>query len=90
MKKFFKDHGKKAGWIILAAIVLAILARGAIYTINEQEQAVVTTFGVAKAVTEPGLHVKIPFVQKVKRLILRSGALQWASIRRDRHWSRKR
>ena len=68
MKKFFKDHGKKAGWIILAAIVLAILARGAIYTINEQEQAVVTTFGVAKAVTEPGLHVKIPFVQKVKKV----------------------
>ena len=68
MKKFFKNHGKKAGWIILAAIVLAILVGGAVYTINEQEQAVVTTFGVAKAVTEPGLHVKIPFIQKVKKV----------------------
>lgn len=52
--------------IVLVLVVLAILASQSIYTIGEQEQAVVTTFGSPKCVQEPGLHFKIPFVQKVE------------------------
>ena len=54
--------------IVIVAIVVAVLAVGsnAFYTIGEQEQAVVTTFGTPSCVSEPGLHFKIPFVQKVK------------------------
>lgn len=59
--------GSVAKWIVLAIIVL-MLAFGSFYTIAEEEQAVVCTFGQAKAVTEPGLHFKIPFVQTVQKV----------------------
>lgn len=54
--------------IVIVAIVFTVLIVGssAFYTIGEQEQAVVTTFGTPSCVSEPGLHFKIPFVQKVK------------------------
>lgn len=62
---------KTGGKIIAIAIViclLAVLAGGSFYTIQEEEQAVVCTFGQPKAVTEPGLHFKIPIVQTVDRV----------------------
>ena len=40
----------------------------ATYQIQEQEQAVLTTFGVPKAVNETGLHFKVPFVQQVQKV----------------------
>lgn len=54
----------------IAVLVIAVLVLGAnsFYTIKEQEQAVVTTFGVPSAVTEPGLHFKIPFIQEVTKV----------------------
>ena len=54
--------------IAVAAIAVLILLFSSFYTIKEQEQAVVTTFGVPNTVSEPGLHVKIPFVQKVEKV----------------------
>ncbi|MBO5324772.1 MAG: FtsH protease activity modulator HflK [Lachnospiraceae bacterium] len=53
---------------VLAAIVLMILVSQSTYTIREQEQAVLVTFGKAEAVTEAGLHFKIPFIQQVKKV----------------------
>lgn len=38
------------------------------YTVNENENAVVTTFGVPQAVTTSGLKFKIPFIQKVEKV----------------------
>lgn len=62
--KIPKNTGKM---VILGVfvVILVILAGNSTYTINEQEQAVVTTFGVPKSVSEPGLHFKIPFIQQV-------------------------
>ncbi len=54
--------------IVAAAIIVLTLVFGSFYTIKEQEQAVVTTFGVPNTVSEPGLHFKIPFVQKVEKV----------------------
>ena len=62
-----KSGGKIAG-IVVAVIVAAILLMNATYEIKEQEQAVLITLGKAAAVTDPGLHFKIPFVQKVKKV----------------------
>ena len=62
------NSGGKIVGIIAAVIVLAILALNSTYQIREQEQAVLVTLGRAKAVTEPGLHFKIPFIQKVKKV----------------------
>ena len=60
---------------ILTGIAIAILVFvaaevifGSFYTIAEEEQAVVCTFGQASAVTTPGLHFKIPFVQTVDKV----------------------
>ncbi len=50
---------------IVAALVLGL---GSFYNIEEQEQAVLTTFGVAASVTEPGLHFKIPLIQRVQKV----------------------
>lgn len=58
---------KVAKYVILAVIVV-LLALNSYYTINEQEQAVVTTFGVPSTESEPGLHFKIPFIQKVTKV----------------------
>ncbi|MGN1084899.1 MAG: FtsH protease activity modulator HflK [Lachnospiraceae bacterium] len=52
----------------VAVIAVLILFFNSFYTIKEQEQAVVTTFGVPSTVSEPGLHVKVPFVQQVTKV----------------------
>lgn len=54
--------------IVAVVIVALVVIFNSVYTIKEQEQAVVTTFGVPHTVSEPGLHFKIPFVQKVKKV----------------------
>ncbi len=53
---------------IIIVFLLIILAGNSFYTINEQEQAVLTTFGAAKSVTQSGLHFKIPFIQQVEKV----------------------
>ena len=52
------------------AFVALILLLGAAYTINETEQVIITQFGkpVGGAVTNAGLHLKLPFVQEVNRI----------------------
>ena len=52
--------------VLIFVAVQVIL--GSFYTIAEEEQAVVCTFGQASAVTTPGLHFKIPFVQTVDKV----------------------
>ena len=70
----YKDPKNMFGKIktILLILVIGIVAGtvifGSAYTIREQEQAVLTTFGKARAVTEPGLHFKIPVVQQVQKV----------------------
>lgn len=54
--------------IVLVVMVLLVLVSGSYYSIQEEEQAVVCTFGSPKAVTTPGLHFKIPFVQTVTKV----------------------
>ncbi len=66
-----KKAGKLVGGFfgtIALLIVAAIVIFGSTYQIKEQEQAVLITFGQAKAVTEPGLHFKIPLIQQVKKV----------------------
>ncbi|MDO5136416.1 MAG: FtsH protease activity modulator HflK [Eubacteriales bacterium] len=63
--------GKRTKYIILAiagGLLVGILGLDSTYQIQEQEQAVVTTFGVPKAVPETGLHFKIPFIQRVEKV----------------------
>lgn len=59
--------GKLAG-IIIGVFVLAVLALNSTYQIREQEQAVLITLGKAQAITDSGLHFKIPFIQQVRKV----------------------
>lgn len=64
---------------LLAVIALAVLlvVSGAVYTVKETEQVIVTQFGEAQGdpITEPGLKFKLPFVQEVHRFEKR--ILEW-------------
>jgi len=53
--------------VLVVAIALGIL--GTFYTLEEGQQAVIVQFGrpVGEPVTEAGLHIKLPFVQEVRR-----------------------
>ena len=58
---------KKIGIVVLI-LFLAVTVLQSAYQIRDQEQAVLTTFGRAQAVTTPGLHFKIPFIQNVVKV----------------------
>ena len=65
---------------VLAMVVLglaALLAVGAIYTVDETEQAIITQFGkpVGAPVTSAGLKFKTPFIQEVHSIDKR--ILEW-------------
>ena len=66
-----KDKGGKAlGYvkIVFAVLIVLIVINSSYYTIQEEEQAVVCTLGEPKAVTTPGLHFKVPFIQTVTKV----------------------
>ena len=64
--------GKRIGKYILFGIIGLVLAIGiftSFYTVDDKQQAVVTTFGQVSDITQPGLHFKLPFgIQKVHRV----------------------
>lgn len=62
-----KSTGKIVGIVVIVVVAL-LLMLDCTYQIREQEQAVLITLGQAKAVTEPGLHFKLPFIQRVKKV----------------------
>ncbi len=64
--------GKKVGRIILIASIALFLLIGVltcVYTVDDKQQAVVTTFGKVTGTVEPGLHFKLPFgIQKAHKV----------------------
>lgn len=67
VKAFFKKF-KNIVFLVVLVIIAVILFFGSFYTIKEQEQAVLITFGKAKTVNTAGLHFKIPVIQKVQKV----------------------
>ena len=64
----FKRFGKTAlVFILFAALVLGALT--CFYTVDDKQQAVVTTFGKVTDVTDAGVHFMLPFgIQQVKKV----------------------
>lgn len=64
---------------LLAVLAIAglVVLGNLFYTVDEAEQVILTQFGrpVGAPVTNPGLHVKVPFIQKVHRFEKRF--LEW-------------
>ena len=57
--------------IVIAVVVLAALALiwDCFYTVDDKQQAVVTTFGRVTDITDAGVHLKLPFgIQKVTKV----------------------
>ena len=54
---------------VVVAIALLLAAGSCFYTVDDKQQAVVTTFGKVTDVTDAGLHFKIPFgIQQVEKV----------------------
>jgi len=53
--------------IIVVVIVALVVLSGALYVVDQTQQVVITQFGepIGKPITQPGLHFKTPFIQKV-------------------------
>ena len=63
-KKKLSGFGKIGAVLVIVLVVLL----NSIYTLDETKDAVITTFGVPTIEEGSGLHFKIPFVQKVKKV----------------------
>ena len=63
---------KKLGTTIVLVLLAAVVAIGALscfYTVDDKQQAVVTTFGKVTDITEAGVHFKLPFgIQSVRKV----------------------
>ena len=60
---------KKAGLVVLGVVLVLLLANSCWFTIQEEEQAVVCTFGTPKAVnTIRDLRFKLPLIQTVTKV----------------------
>lgn len=63
---------------VLALVILGLVVLGnSLYVIDMTEQVVVTQFGrpIGDLIREPGLHIKVPFIQKVNTFDKR--VLEW-------------
>ena len=64
----FKRIGRTA-FVVVLAMVLMVLAGTCFYTVDDKQQAVVTTFGRVTDITDAGVHFKIPFgIQQVQKV----------------------
>ena len=67
-KPDFKRAGKTVLVMVLAFILLT-LAGTCFYTVDDKQQAVVTTFGKVTDITDAGVHFKFPFgIQQVRKV----------------------
>ena len=71
MPKEFKVPKVKPGVFLVLAVVAALLfaSLSCFYTVDDKQQAVVTTFGKVTDITDAGFHFKLPFgIQKVEKV----------------------
>src|SRR6266705_5200116 len=66
--------------LIILVVLVLLIAGGTFYQVDETEQVVVTQFGEpARApITTPGLKLKVPFIQTVRRFDKR--VLEWDGL----------
>ena len=64
----FKRAGRTAIVIVLAVILL-LGAGTCFFTVDDKQQAVVTTFGKVTDICDAGVHFRLPFgIQQVKKV----------------------
>ena len=63
----FRKAKRTVLWLIVG-LLLIITVFSSAYTVREQEQAVVLTFGKPTAVAGSGLHFKAPYIQSIRKV----------------------
>ncbi len=67
-KPSFHFPGKTIALVIIALAVL-LVAQSCFYTVDDKQQAVVTTFGKVTGVTDAGVHFRLPMgIQQVEKV----------------------
>ena len=70
-QKKMPDFKKAGRWAIVAVIVLLLMgtAISCFYTVDDKQQAVVTTFGKVTDIVDAGVHFKLPLgIQQVQKV----------------------
>ena len=63
---------------IFVVIIIALLGANSLFTVRENEYAVLFQFGaITRTDFKPGLHVKMPFLQNVRKF-----ASSWSASER--------
>ena len=69
-KPSFKRAGKTLLAVLLALVIVS-MAGTCYYTVDDKQQAVVTTFGKVTDVVDAGIHFKLPFgIQQAHNCLL--------------------
>ncbi|MCD8349680.1 MAG: prohibitin family protein [Planctomycetaceae bacterium] len=74
MKTGVRDFVGFVTLLIVAAVALTIYA--GYYTVDQGERAIVLRFGEVTKISEPGFHLKFPFMDSVKNISVRSTKLK--------------
>lgn len=72
--------------IVAVVVILAILGFSSVYSIQDQEQAVVDTFGKVSVVNTPGIHFKIPFIQSVQKVSMTISGMAIGYSEKSEEW----
>ncbi len=67
-QKKLEKFGKSSFPVIIAAIVIVVALFNSFYSVGPDEVGVIRRFGKYVRTTNPGLHLKIPFIEKVNRV----------------------
>ena len=63
-----QDKTKKVSLFVVIAVFVVLTIFNTVYTLEEDEYALVQTFGAVQIVETPGIKFKIPYVQKVYKV----------------------
>ena len=72
MLKYIEKHPFKFGLQATAVVFCLGLLLSAFYTVEEGHVGIVKTFGEAKSQVDPGLHFKVPFIDTVEEMEVRT------------------
>ena len=64
--------GIKLVFGLILAIIALVVFFGSFYTINSGERGVVRTFGSVSSISDDGLHFKLPFIQSVTEVNIKT------------------
>ena len=70
--KYVEKNGKKAVFGILFLVIFLSVASGSFYTVKAGERALVFTWGEITAVRSEGLNFKIPAIQSIQKVDIRT------------------